>query len=54
MTDIFDRNETIAQRHVNNMEFGRYFCKSGNMRGNTKAILPRINQDLTCQHVNSE
>ena len=36
--NIFVRNETIAQCHVNDMEFGRYFCKSGFMRGSTLHI----------------
>ena len=36
--NIFDRNKTTAQCHVrvNDMEFGRYFCRAGFMRGYTK------------------
>ena len=36
--NIFGRNETTAQRHVrvNEMDFGRYFCRPGFMRGYTK------------------
>ena len=33
--NIFDRIENIAQCHVKDMEFGRYFCKPGFIRGNT-------------------
>ena len=33
--NIFDRIKTITQCHVNDMEFGGYFCKPGFIRGST-------------------